>query len=639
LSTTGTPTPTVTLSSTSFGSTVTAPAFDSAGDLWTGNEAGSRLDEFTPAQLTTSSAVAAATVIAPDYGLETAAFEAFDASGDLWVTDLIAGTLDEFTPGQIVAGGTRPAVAINVPSIVGGLNGFGAVPAGIAFDSHGDLWLAAEGNNAVYEYTPAQLTASGAPIPSITLSGGSPGQLSEPTGLAFDKSGNLWVGSSHSALMELTASQLTASGSPMVSVAISSDGAANESLDDPAAVAFDSAGNLWVANEDAGPSSDTTAVVSFTPTQLAVTGDPTPAIELSSAGTGANATLDSPFGLVFDGSGDLWVSNADASSGTPVNSVVEFSPSQLAASGSPAPVTTLAGSNTGLSDPSGLAFPPATQRSSQSGYWAFATDGGVFSFGNHPFYGSVPGQLKPGQVLNRPIVGGAATPVSSPTTGGKGYWEVASDGGIFSFGDAQFYGSTGAIALNKPIVGMAASPDGKGYWLVASDGGIFAFGDAAFFGSVPGQLKPGQTLNQPIVGIAPTPDGNGYWAVAADGGIFAFGDATFDGSVPGQLKPGQVLNKPIVGITATNDGKGYWIVASDGGIFSFGDAQFYGSTGAIALNKPIVGIATSGDGLGYWLVASDGGIFAFGDAGYAGSVPGQLAPGQTLNKPVVGLAS
>jgi hypothetical protein len=36
-----------------------------------------------------------------------------------------------------------------------------------------------------------------------------------------------------------------------------------------------------------------------------------------------------------------------------------------------------------------------------------------------------------------------------------GYWSVASDGGIFSFGDAGFYGSTGADVLNKPIVGMA----------------------------------------------------------------------------------------------------------------------------------------------------------------------------------------
>ena len=64
------------------------------------------------------------------------------------------------------------------------------------------------------------------------------------------------------------------------------------------------------------------------------------------------------------------------------------------------------------------------------------------------------------------------------TPDGGGYWLVASDGGVFSFGDATFHGSTGGMTLNKPIVGMAATPDGGGYWLVASDGGVFSFGDA-----------------------------------------------------------------------------------------------------------------------------------------------------------------
>jgi len=72
------------------------------------------------------------------------------------------------------------------------------------------------------------------------------------------------------------------------------------------------------------------------------------------------------------------------------------------------------------------------------------------------------------------------------THDGKGYWMVASDGGIFSFGDAGYYGSTGAIPLNQPIVGMVATSDGAGYWLAASDGGVFAFGDAPFFGSLGG---------------------------------------------------------------------------------------------------------------------------------------------------------
>ena len=46
-----------------------------------------------------------------------------------------------------------------------------------------------------------------------------------------------------------------------------------------------------------------------------------------------------------------------------------------------------------------------------------------------------------------------------------------------------FFGSTGALTLNKPIVGAAATPTGGGYWLFASDGGVFSFGDAAFLGS------------------------------------------------------------------------------------------------------------------------------------------------------------
>ena len=114
------------------------------------------------------------------------------------------------------------------------------------------------------------------------------------------------------------------------------------------------------------------------------------------------------------------------------------------------------------------------------------------------------------------------------TPSGLGYWMVGADGGIFAFGDAGFYGSTGGLTLNRPIVAMAPTPDGHGYWLVASDGGIFAFGDAGFYGST-----GGLTLNRPIVAMAPTPDGHGYWLVASDGGIFAFGDAGFYGSTGG----------------------------------------------------------------------------------------------------------
>jgi hypothetical protein len=218
-----------------------------------------------------------------------------------------------------------------------------------------------------------------------------------------------------------------------------------------------------------------------------------------------------------------------------------------------------------------------------------------------------PGPTHLDSASTRPIVGMATT------ADGRGYWQVATDGGVFSFGDATFYGSTGNIHLNQPIVDMAATPDGHGYWLVATDGGIFSFGDASFYGST-GNIH----LNRPIVGMTPTSDGRGYWLVASDGGIFSFGDASFLGST-GNIH----LNRPIVGMAATPTGHGYWMVASDGGIFSFGDATFYGSTGNIHLNQPIVGMASTTDGHGYWMVAADGGIFTFGDATFAGSMGGK----------------
>ena len=233
------------------------------------------------------------------------------------------------------------------------------------------------------------------------------------------------------------------------------------------------------------------------------------------------------------------------------------------------------------------------------GYWEVAADGGIFSFGDARFHGSMGGTH-----LDQSIVGMASTP------DGGGYWEVAADGGIFSFGDARFHGSMGGTHLDQSIVGMASTPDGGGYWEVAADGGIFSFGDARFHGSM-----GGTHLDQSIVGMASTPDGGGYWEVAADGGIFSFGDARFHGSMGGTH-----LDQSIVGMASTPDGGGYWEVAADGGIFSFGDAHFYGSMGGLKLNEPVVCMDSTPDGLGYWLVAADGGVSSFGDAPFSGSM-------------------
>ena len=61
---------------------------------------------------------------------------------------------------------------------------------------------------------------------------------------------------------------------------------------------------------------------------------------------------------------------------------------------------------------------------------------------------------------------------------------------------------TGSLALGSPVVGMAATQSGRGYRLVASDGGVFSFGDAVFYGST-----GGMALNRPVVGMATTASG------------------------------------------------------------------------------------------------------------------------------------
>lgn len=251
---------------------------------------------------------------------------------------------------------------------------------------------------------------------------------------------------------------------------------------------------------------------------------------------------------------------------------------------------------------------PVTPITAKQGYRIVDADGTVRTYGVQN-YGDA-SRLD----LNSPIIS------ASQTASNNGYWLLGADGGIFSFGDAKFFGSMGGEKLNKPVVGLTPTPSGNGYWLVASDGGVFAYGDAGFFGSMGG--KP---LNKPIVGITAAADGKGYRMVASDGGIFSFGSAAFYGSMGGEP-----LNKPVVGMTAIPDGNGYWMVASDGGIFSFGNAGFYGSTGNINLNKPIVAMRSTPTGGGYWFVASDGGVFAYGDATFAGSAASEAKASATV---------
>ena len=71
---------------------------------------------------------------------------------------------------------------------------------------------------------------------------------------------------------------------------------------------------------------------------------------------------------------------------------------------------------------------------------------------------------------------GSVTPEAMATTPtGRGYWLVARDGGVFTFGDARFNGAGGK---GKNVVAIAPSATGRGYFLLASDGTALPYGDA-----------------------------------------------------------------------------------------------------------------------------------------------------------------
>jgi hypothetical protein len=261
-------------------------------------------------------------------------------SGGLWVSNFgSAHTTVQYTAAQL-AGTTSAAAATSIAT--------GAEEEqGTAFDANGNLWVTINGGTSVVEYSALQLAAGGTPVPAVTISANA-GSLNAPSGLAFDAAGDLWVANYvESSIVEFTPSQLAVSGSPAPAVVISDTA---NSLHGSIGLAFDANGDLWVAN--LGTQSECfrgkgASVVEFTPSQLVASGSPTPAVALLRA-----RDLNGPLMIAFDASGNLWLTNG---ANAPY-SVVAFSPSQLTTSGTPTPAIVLTANGGSLDGPAGLAF-------------------------------------------------------------------------------------------------------------------------------------------------------------------------------------------------------------------------------------------------------------------------------------------
>lgn len=334
------------------GKTYTTPTQSTSQALWVAN--GTNVVEFASASLTATGSSAAA----PSLAVNSSAFAApqgviFDTSANLWVIDggnigtggTVKASLYQFTPTQLSGVQSGSGVA---PSLTIGSSAF-VFPQQAVWDSKGDLWVSDKGANAVFEFTPSQLMASAANVTPTIIIKSTPA-FNGALGIAFDSAGDLWVSNNATTtIFEFNASALpTASGSVTLTpnIMLSDDG--KGSIQGPWALAFDSSGNLWSSNANSP-----NTVVQFSKASLTASGSPTPAVTLSSAMVSGNASLSAPKGIAFDSSGDLSV----VSSANPFG-VGIYSASQLTAGGAVAPNVLIVGAGTTLNAPAGGNYGP-----------------------------------------------------------------------------------------------------------------------------------------------------------------------------------------------------------------------------------------------------------------------------------------
>jgi sugar lactone lactonase YvrE len=272
--------------------------------------------------------VPAQTITTPSAGFGSISPLAFDDNGMMWVTSPDDNLLLGFDPEALGTPGHHNATVI-ISAHDSSLN----LPTGLAFDRSGALWVTNFGNGTIIRFDAAQLRQSGSPAPAVVLSG-----LGHPFGIAFDRVGGLWYGERlANTINRLTFGELARSGTPMPTVTLRDT---LGSIDVPGGIAIDSAGSIWVAN------AQNSTVVAFAFDQTLSSGAKIPHVTLQSAGPGSFFV---PGGLAFDSSGNLWVMNIGGS-------VQKLGRDQLRGSSTPTPAVSLQLSGAVLFN--GMAFYP-----------------------------------------------------------------------------------------------------------------------------------------------------------------------------------------------------------------------------------------------------------------------------------------
>jgi hypothetical protein len=219
-------------------------AFDKNDNLWVSNRFGPNLVQFTPGQLKVGGATIPNTEIDSGSFFDPEGIQ-FDESGTLWMADIGGSQILGFKSETLA--GVAGTVAFLTPDIVNSSVSI-AGPTDVLIQKSGNQWVANCGGNNLLEFAAADVAASGSPTPITVLSAttastptGSASSLDCPQGLAFDKSGNLWVSNARSdnsgSIAEFTKAQIANSGSPIPKVFLDSDLTASN-LSEPALLSF-----------------------------------------------------------------------------------------------------------------------------------------------------------------------------------------------------------------------------------------------------------------------------------------------------------------------------------------------------------------------------------------------------------------
>jgi len=195
----------------------------------------------------------------------------------------------------------------------GSLDGTGAVarfnmPAGVAADSAGNVYVADQVNSTIRKVTPAGSVTTIAGTAGITghMDGtGAAASFLSPRGVAADSAGNVFVADSgNDTIRKVTPTGVVTTFAGTAGVGGHADGTgAAASFLTPFGVATDSAGNVFVAD------SGNNTIRKITPTAVVTTLAGTAGFAGGADGTGTAATFNNPSAVATDSTGNVFVAD------------------------------------------------------------------------------------------------------------------------------------------------------------------------------------------------------------------------------------------------------------------------------------------------------------------------------------------